>query len=423
MLQLEPESSGFSELGGNQLFSLFVSLATLVVSVVLMPLTANAATDTASTTPVADLAVATQSSPPAKNGAQSALSPAARPQTGTAPSPPGSASAVLPTVGGMSAGELTVILKEQHQSRTSSIASHVIGTGPGVTVMAKPAKDADDRALKIDAVFFAKTLVDTAPKQIEQVDVIFSRPRAEESKVIKISKKAIITYGEGNMSAEAFLSMLHLRPVSSDELPAVEPGPFRERRLLICERIESLRKTGTGVKPFQTIFQSIESAIKSGDTDQIKSELQDIEDKLTAQEEQVAIAKRTALGRGLTVKSSSTSKGDTTRASGKDDKNKDKDKDDNDLERLKRNFRENSGLAIRRIHNSENAGKLIDLKRVIDERMASGRTGDVRQSIEDFWKLAGQDSSKNFLRRDENPVRRFQGASERFNKFREDRGD
>jgi hypothetical protein len=294
----------------------------------------------------------------------------------------------------LSAIQLTAILKENEQ-KSGAKASRVVGSGPRVTVMAQESSDtASDRQMKIDAVFFAKTLIESAPQQIEKVDVIFSGARSEDSKVIVIDKKSIKAYGEGNISPEEFLKTLHLTPVNTDELPALEPGPLLERRLLINERIEKLRKTGTGVKPFLSIFQSIESAIKGGDTARLSADLQDLEDKLTEQEEQVAIAKRTARGQGLTPVPGKSTPGTSSGTTPRDEKVA--------FDKLKEMYVGKSGFIVQRAQSTPGGQKLADLKRRIDERLAKGQNGDARPLIEEFIKTEGEMYRSQNLNRRQN---------------------
>lgn len=312
----------------------------------------------------------------------------------------------------LSAIQLTAILKENEQ-KSGSKASRVIGSGPRVTVMAQPsAQGTTDREMKIDAVFFAKTLIENAPHQIEKIDVIFSGAHPDDSKVIAIDKKAIQTYGEGNMSPEDFLKTLHLMPVNAEEPPALEPGPMLQRRLLISERIEKLRKSGTGVKPFQTIFQSIESAIKGGDTTKLAANLQDLEDKLTEQEEQLAIAKRSASGLRLTPVPGKSTPGSSSPVTTNEGNWR--------LEFLKKKFNENSAFVVQRAQSTNNGSRLSDLKRRIDDLLARGKNNDAFPLLEEFMKVEGETiKAENLKRQNEFPKGRFAGGGGKFENGKE----
>lgn len=264
--------------------------------------------------------------------------------------------------------KLTAILKQQNQKSTSQV-TRISVTGPIVTVMAQPpSQTTSDKELKIDAVFLAKTLIEAAPGQIIQVDVIFSN--AADSKVISIDKKDIQNYSEGKTTPDEFLQSLHLLPVNQEEPLSVEPGPMKERRLLISDRIERLRKIGTGVKPFQDIFQSIESAIKSGDTDKLSTKLDDLEYKLTEQEEQVEIAKRAARGVRPEPKLESDRRITSYRA------------------RL-------SELTNGRPKWLDNNSNLRELKSRIDARLDKGQNNDALPLIDKFMRASGGDDSGN----------------------------
>lgn len=308
----------------------------------------------------------------------------------------------------LTAIQLTAILKENEQ-KSGSKASRVLGSGPRVTIMAQPSSSSEsDREMKIDAVFFAKTLIESAPRQIEKVDVIFSGARPDDSKVISIDKKAIQTYGEGNITPEDFLRTLHLLPVNAEETPSLEPGPLLERRLLVNERIEKLRKTGTGVKPFQTIFQSIESAIKGGDTTNLSSKIEDLEEKLSEQEEQVAIAKRTARGHGLTPVPGKSTAGTSPAPS------QSPVLDDKAFERKREMFIEKAATIIQHNQGTTGGQKLADLKRRIDERLAKGQNGEARPLIDEFIKVEGEVRAQNLNRRQDFSGNKFDNLN-RFN--------
>jgi len=175
----------------------------------------------------------------------------------------------------------------------------VIGAGPDVTVLSDAAPSATEQDLKIDAAFLSKALVDAAPNQIEKVKVLFAQ-HGPEGKFIVIPKKSLLEYGNGKITPTAFLSGIHLEDVKPEEMPDVEPGPQQERRILLCQRIEKLRAHGTNVEPFEQLFDESEAAVKAGTTGfALSKKLAFIETKLTEQEEQVAIAKRTATGHTL----------------------------------------------------------------------------------------------------------------------------
>ena len=177
----------------------------------------------------------------------------------------------------------------------------VVGTGPHVTVLARVPDNADGKELKIDAVFMAKSLVDGAPDQVSSVKVIFAE-KGKEGCYVKVDKGLILDYGAGKMSAEDLLRRLQLLSVVPEKGPELAPGPFQERRLIVWQRIETLREKGTGVQPFEALFQKVEAAVKAG-ADDVGTQLAALERVLTEQEEQVAQARRTASGKGVSAPS------------------------------------------------------------------------------------------------------------------------
>ncbi len=289
---------------------------------------------------------------------------------------------------GLSQAQLTVLLKE---SGVSASNPRVVGTGPSVTVLADEPTKSSDRNLKIEAIFLAKTLIEGAPGQIDKVQVIYSK-KGEDGRFISIKKKEIQEYGQGRITAEAFLGSLHFAYVEPDDLPQVEVGPLKERRLLILERIEKLRKAGTGVKPFENIFQGIESAIKAGETTDLAKRLDDLEFRLGEQEEQMALAKKTASGHGLTIvrnKSWSSSAnamqpgnqagaGTRTNANG------------GSFKALEGEFATHAAQEINKLaeRNPTEAARLRELKRQIDEKFAANRGGEAVALIEQFKQIA-----------------------------------
>jgi hypothetical protein len=194
-----------------------------------------------------------------------------------------------------SAAELTNLLTNGNTGITASNLS-VLGTGPGVTVLAEKDPGASDRELKIEAMFIARALTQSA--QVATVKVVFSQP-GKEGRFVTVSRQEVLDYGAGRMSAERLLSTLTLQDVSPPKAPNVEPGEQFERRLLVWERIEKLRKQGTGVVPFQKIFANVEAMVKSGKTDEIGQQLSYLEGKLADQEELCKQAKSAQRGIGV----------------------------------------------------------------------------------------------------------------------------
>jgi len=217
---------------------------------------------------------------------------------------------VRKSTGKLSTAQLLTLIRESESVKSKS-ELNLLGTGPGVTVLTTPYEGAGRRDLQIEAIFVARALIEGAPGQVENVKVIFAgRPSrgvsSEEGVVANIDKAMILDYGSGRVSAEKLLAAVRLTSVQPETTPNVVPGPQQERRLLIWQRIDKLAQQGTGVKPFKALFDSAEEVAGSGDRSALSTKLEDLEIKLSEQEEQVALARKVAQGKGVigSVKSS-----------------------------------------------------------------------------------------------------------------------
>ncbi len=298
---------------------------------------------------------------------------------------PAAPTADAPTA--LSQAQLTVLLKE---SGVSASNPRVVGTGPSVTVLADEPAKPSDRNLKIEAIFLAKTLIEGAAGQIDKVQVIFSN-KGEEGRFISITRKEIQEYGQGKITAEAFLGSMHFAYVEPDDLPQIEDGPLKERRLLILERIEKLRKAGTGVKPFETIFQGIETSVKSGESSDLAKRLDDLEFRLGQQEEQMALAKKAARGQGLTiVKNKSWSSSANSLQGHQGLGLRTANGNGGNFKGLEGEFAAHATQEISKMseHNPSDANRLRELKRQIDEKLAANRGSEAVALIEQFKQIA-----------------------------------
>lgn len=179
-----------------------------------------------------------------------------------------------------------------------------------VDPMGPPGKTSD-QDLKIDALLVAKSLYDASPPELTSCKIIFSNG-GKDAKYTVISRQKVSEYSSGSVNAQELLGSLALTAVVQESQPDVVEGPFYERRILVWERIESLRKQGTGVKPFEHLYLELEAAIKANDDQKsIFNKLTSLEEKLAGQETQMAQAKKVAQGKGIhgnVTGSSSTSK-------------------------------------------------------------------------------------------------------------------
>jgi len=179
-----------------------------------------------------------------------------------------------------------------------------------VDPMGPPGKTSD-QDLKIDALLVAKSLYDASPPELTSCKIIFSNG-GKDAKYTIISRQKVSEYSSGAVNAQELLGSLALTAVVQESQPDVVEGPFYERRILVWERIENLRKQGTGVKPFEHLYLELEAAIKANDDQKsIFNKLTSLEEKLAGQETQMAQAKKVAQGKGIhgNITSASSSKG------------------------------------------------------------------------------------------------------------------
>lgn len=177
-----------------------------------------------------------------------------------------------------------------------------------VDPMGPPGKTSD-QDLKIDALLVAKSLYDAAPQELNSCKIIFSNG-GKDARYTIISRQKVSEYSSGSVNAQELLGSLSLTAVVQESQPEVVEGPFYERRILVWERIENLRKQGTGVKPFESLYSDLEGSIKANDDQKtIFNKLTSLEEKLSGQETQIAQAKKVAQGKGIhgTVKNQTSS--------------------------------------------------------------------------------------------------------------------
>lgn len=167
-----------------------------------------------------------------------------------------------------------------------------------VDPMGPPGKTSD-QDLKIDALLVAKSLYDAAPLELNSCKIIFSNG-GKDARYTVISRQKVSEYSSGSVNAQELLNSLVLTAVVEESQPDVVEGPFYERRILVWERIENLRKQGTGVKPFEHLYAELEAAIKANeDQKTLFNKLTSLEEKLSGQETQMAQAKKVAQGKGI----------------------------------------------------------------------------------------------------------------------------
>ncbi len=180
----------------------------------------------------------------------------------------------------------------------SSKVTGLTGTGPKVWITAQREPEATEKNMKIDAVMLAKAIVSSAGSQVEAVEVVFSEEGGKNGRVVTVSKGQIDGFGNGQLTVDQLLAALQVEYVRPKKQIELEPGPELARRLLLKQRLEKLREQGTGIKPFETIFQEIESLVKAGDEEKMNTQLSFLESRVDGQEEQLKQAKLKARGLG-----------------------------------------------------------------------------------------------------------------------------
>lgn len=286
---------------------------------------------------------------------------------------------------GLDAGQLTDILSAANVAR-SSTGIKAINAGSAVTILAQTKPGATDRGLKVDGVFIAKTLFGLADAGVQRVKVIFSES-GKPGRYVAIGKAEIDAYGAGKITADQLLLRVRLVSVNDEPVtPNLASGPQYERRLLVWQRIDALKKRGTGVKPFETLFSEVETAITAGDTSKVSEKLAYLEEKVQAQEEQVKLAKQAASGRGMRgyqsaaaggghgqgvpLPSMSGSAGAEPAIPG-------------NSEWIRQQFNEQAGGVLQKASGSS-ASTLRQLKTAIDQAFSSNKKGSAFQMIHQF---------------------------------------
>ena len=193
---------------------------------------------------------------------------------------------------------------------------HAVISGREATILTRRHPRATDDDLRIDSVLVTKSVVDSF-KSIGTVKVLFRDEDSSSGKSVEVTAGDIKTYANSTIDPKKFLATIAVTKVGGDDEAikskltaeerkmAVSAGPLEEERLLLMDRINTLRRKGTGVSPFEAMFAQIESQAKSGQTAALKESVQKLGEKLAAQEDLVRQASRTGSGRGISVVSSS----------------------------------------------------------------------------------------------------------------------
>lgn len=194
---------------------------------------------------------------------------------------------------------------------SSEYPLHVIVGDSLATVLTRRHHKATDDDLKIDAVLISKAVLDKFGDRLGRVKVLFRDEDSSFGKAVTVTTNDIKTYANGSMEPQRFLASLAIKKVDSepdssrvkneldDSSLAVSPGPYQEQRLLLLDRINTLRKRGTGVAPFEKIFLELNSTAASGDKEAVGAAVNDLSRRLGEQEDLIKQAARVGSGHGI----------------------------------------------------------------------------------------------------------------------------
>jgi hypothetical protein len=160
-----------------------------------------------------------------------------------------------------------------------------------VIVQTKRASNSSDKDCKIDAVFIAKTLLDAYPKAVGVVKVLFAHESDDKYSEVTVNADQVADYGSKKITQQKLLDSIQLKSVDPlEQAPAsnpsisLEPGPYRERRLMLLDSIQSLKQQGSGVKPFEQLFSESEALIRAGNGAKADEVLTELASTVKAQE-------------------------------------------------------------------------------------------------------------------------------------------
>lgn len=202
----------------------------------------------------------------------------------------------------------------------SSSKFTALASGRQVLVWINRDPKATDDDLKIDAMFIAKPIIERYPNEVKHVKVLYSENGpSERSKCsqVEVTAENVKSFGSHSLTVDQLLQILEITTAKG-----MSPGPFREKRLELFGRIDNLRKKGTGVKPFETIFEKIGEMARNNINNELPEAIKDLSQKLSSQEQLVNQAGRSAAGMGVAsppVSSISNSNDNTDKFAGQAD--------------------------------------------------------------------------------------------------------
>jgi hypothetical protein len=209
--------------------------------------------------------------------------------------------------GPVTSTELMAILKNAKIVDQSCLLRAAL-TDQEALISAKRGPKDTDSDCKINAVMFAKTLMDAYPDQVLRVKLLLFDFEKSKYNQIVIRKGDVSAFGSGSLSKDALLGSIEITNVADPGTSAgsstgggtggsagVVAGPFQDKRLLLLSHIESLNQKGTNVKAFRAIFDQIEDLARQGNEAALSQKIPYLLEKL--QEQQKLVKQASQVGR------------------------------------------------------------------------------------------------------------------------------
>lgn len=191
---------------------------------------------------------------------------------------------------------------------------HVLISGNFATVMTRRHPKAKDEDLKIDAVLITKSILDAYGYCLDGVRVLYRDEDGSNGKRIAVAEADIKNYAAGTMEPQRFLDSLKMVSIDGElendprhgnkagaavsEL-SVSPGPFEDQRLLLLDRINALRKRGTGVGPYEQLFLAMDQSARNQSSDEVRKQVKALAERLSEQEQLCRQAELVSRGKGV----------------------------------------------------------------------------------------------------------------------------
>jgi hypothetical protein len=191
----------------------------------------------------------------------------------------------------ISTSEMVLALREAKVVSPSSNLEVVKGQQE-VTITTKKLK-MTERDCKIKAVLMAKALMDLQPKQLAAVKVIYTIDGENAINKVVVGAGDVQSFANGTITEDQLLGSLDFSKESGDS--SVVAGQLKDLQL----RIETLKQGGTGVAPFQKMFNDIADLTKAGKVKEASQLISDLSSKLSSQEGLRDQAKRVGAGGGI----------------------------------------------------------------------------------------------------------------------------